>query len=263
MLKNSVNLDVNYLKVVSTQAVSEFIKNDTIYKNGSLQVRGGAYIEKGLKIGNQDQVCNGMLFYDGENFFGHSEKLGTCLLSNHTISSELPLPLSIFDNIPQKSNQKKYTITAAQNNLTKSSSQEMIGAEEEASNDDSLLHSGTQRVPRSNELLTKNIIVDITMKDIKNFYIVIPQIYQNTNFHLNLNVTYQFDEFSYINDASLHILNQTNKSLSISCGNDSRYVYYDENFKSEVKEKSVGLYELKRITPQFLLLKSSFYKKNN
>ncbi len=247
MLKNSVNLDVNYLKVVSTQPVSEFIKNDTIYKNGSLQVRGGAYIEKGLKIGNQDQVCNGMLFYDGENFFGHSEKLGTCLLSNHTISSELPLPLSIFDNIPQKSNQKKYTITAAQNNLTKSSSQEMIGSEEEA----------------SNELLTKNIIVDITMKDIKNFYIVIPQIYQNTNFHLNLNVTYQFDEFSYINDASLHILNQTNKSLSISCGNDSRYVYYDENFKSEVKEKSVGLYELKRITPQFLLLKSSFYTKHN
>jgi hypothetical protein len=244
MLKNSINIDVNYLKVVSTQPVSEFIKNDNIYKNGSLQVRGGAYIEKGLKIGNQDQVCNGMLFYDGENFFGHSEKLGTCLLSNHTISSELPLPLSIFDNIPQKSNQKKYTITAAQNNLTKSSSQEMIGKEEE-----------------SNELLTKNIIVDITMKDIKNFYIVIPQIYQNTNFHLNLNVTYQFDESSYINDASLHILNQTNKSLSISCGNDSRYVYYDENYKNEVKEKSVGLYELKRITPQFLLLKSSFYKK--
>ena len=39
------------------------------------------------------------------------------------------------------------------------------------------------------EKLVKNIVVDITMKDISRFYIMIPQVYQNTSFHLNLVIT--------------------------------------------------------------------------
>ncbi len=245
MLKESKSLDLTYLKVTSPQPVSEFTKNDTTYKSASLQVRGGVSIEKGLKIGNQEQVCNGMLFYDGENFFGHSEKLGTCLLSNHSISSELPLPHSIFENMPVKA-APKYTITAAQNNLTKSSSQEVIGTRDE----------------EEEPILKKNIVVDITMKDIKNFYMIIPQIYQSTNFELHVTVSFLFDEASYIEDASLHILNQTQKPLTLSIGNDSRYVYYETGFQSTIREKCVGMYELKRVTPQFLLVSSRFYGKH-
>lgn len=251
MLKEKKNLDITNLKITGTTPVSEYLSNKDVYKNGALQVRGGAYIEKVLKIGNQDQLCNGMLFYDGENFFGHSEKLGTCLLSNHSLSSELSLPLSIFENIVSKpKNQKKYTITAAQNNLTKTSSQETItiGNDEE----------------EKEEQLIKNIVVDITMKDISRFYIIIPQMYQNTNFHLNLVITFLFDnpeEPSFINHASLHIMNQTNKPLSISCGNDSRYVYYESGFNKNIKEHTIGQYILERMNPNFLLLKSSFYHK--
>lgn len=255
MLKEKKNLDITNLKITGTTPVSEYVSNKDLYKNAALQVRGGAYIEKGLKIGNQDQLCNGMLFYDGENFFGHSEKLGTCLLSNHSLSSELSLPLSIFENmVTKQKNQKKYTITAAQNNLTKTSSQEMIiigdkdGQEDEA----------------KEEELIKNIVVDITMKDISRFYIMIPQMYQNTNFHLNLVITFLFDnpeEPSFINHASLHIMNQTNKTLSISCGNDSRYVYYESGFNKTIKEYTIGQYTLERMNPNFLLLKSSFYHK--
>lgn len=251
MLKEKKNLDITNLKITGTTPVSEYVSNKDVYKNGALQVRGGAYIEKGLKIGNQDQLCNGMLFYDGENFFGHSEKLGTCLLSNHSLSSELSLPLSLFENMVSKpKNQKKYTITAAQNNLTKTSSQETItiGNDEE----------------EKEEQLVKNIVVDITMKDISRFYIIIPQMYQNTNFHLNLVITFLFDnpeEPSFINHASLHIMNQTNKPLSISCGNDSRYVYYESGFNKNIKEHTIGQYTLERMNPNFLLLKSSFYHK--
>ncbi len=243
MLKDAKQLDVCALKITGTQPVSEFAKEGTTYKSGSLQVRGGVYIEKGLKIGNQEQVCNGMLFYDGENFFGHSEKLGTCLLSNHSISSELTLPTSIFENMPE--NKKKYTIVAAQNNLTKESTQSEEGDGGDEGN-----------------VLVKHIIVDILMKDISNFYIIIPQIYQNTNFHLQLHVSFQFDEQSYIHSAYVHILNQTNKELSLCIDNDSRYVYYEDGFQRKIDPKSVGLYTFKRITPQFFLLSSSFFKKD-
>ncbi len=253
MLKEKKNLDITNLKITGITPVSEYVSNNDLYKNGALQVRGGAYIEKGLKIGNQEQMCNGMLFYDGENFFGHSEKLGTCLLSNHSLSSELSLPLSIFENMVSKpKNQKKYTITAAQNNLTKTSSQETITI------------GNDQEEEGKEEQLIKNIVVDITMKDISRFYIIIPQMYQNTNFHLNLVITFLFDnpeEPSFINCASLHIMNQTNKPLSMSCGNDSRYVYYENGFNKNIKEHSIGEYILERMNPNFLLLKSSFYHK--
>ncbi len=258
MLNTKKNLDITNLKITGSTPVSEYISNDkdkTVYKNGALQVRGGAYIEKGLKIGNQEQLCNGMLFYDGENFFGHSEKLGTCLLSNHTLSSELSLPLSLFENMVSKpKNQKKYTITAAQNNLTKTSSQELISINDDIDESNNNLE----------EKLVKNIVVDITMKDISRFYIMIPQVYQNTNFHLNLVITFLFDnpeDPSFINNASVHIINQTNKLLSISCGNDSRYVYYESGFKNEIKEHSIGEFSIERISPLFLTLKSTFYHK--
>lgn len=254
MLKEKKNLDITNLKITGSTSVSEYISNDkdkTIYKNAALQVRGGAHIEKGLKIGNQEQLCNGMLFYDGENFFGHSEKLGTCLLSNHSLSSELSLPLSLFENMVSKpNNQKKYTITAAQNNLTKTSSQEVINIGDEGE--------------EKEKQLIKNIVVDITMKDITRFYIIIPQTYQNTNFHLNLVITFLFDnpeDPSFINNAIINIINQTNKPLSISCGNDSRYVYYENGFNKDIKEYVIGQYMLERINPNFLLLKSSFYHK--
>lgn len=259
MLNTKKNLDITNLKITGNTPVSEYISNDkdkTVYKNGALQVRGGAYIEKGLKIGNQDQLCNGMLFYDGENFFGHSEKLGTCLLSNHSLSSELSLPLSLFENMVSKpKNQKKYTITAAQNNLTKRSSQELISINDD--NEEELKNNVEEK-------LIKNIVVDITMKDISRFYIMVPQVYQNTNFHLNLIITFLFDnpeDPSFINHASVHIINQTNKPLSISCGNDSRCVYYESGFNKDIKEHTIGQFTLERINSSFLLLKSTFYHK--
>ena len=246
MLRQNKNLDITYLKVTSDTPVSEYKHKDgTIYKNGSIRTNGGIYVEKGIKIGNQEQVCNGMVYYDGENFFGYSEKLGTCLLSNHSLSSELMLPNTIFENIIQeKGNKKKYVITAAQNNLTKTSTQMDIEGEEE-----------------KEEILVKNIHVDVVMKDIKTFYIMIPQIYQNTNFHLNLVITFQFDEMSYINDAKLHIINQTHKKVSVEIGNDKRNVYYETDYKNIVEEKNIGTYDIHRIIDSYLCVKSSFYKK--
>ncbi len=258
MLKQAKDTTTTHLRVTGDQQVTEIEGADgTIYSNAPLKCNGGAYIEKGLRIGNQERVVNGMLFYDGENFYGHSEKFGTCLLSNHTLSSELSLPLSIFQDMPlsqgQGTSTGKYLVTAVQNNLTKTSTQSWIGEEEEGK-------EGKEE-RKAPERPIKNIIVDITMKDVNTFYMIIPQVYQHVNFHLNLEVTFHFDHSTYINSASIYIMNQTGKPLTISCGNDKRFLYFGTGFTGEVGERSVGKFELTRVTDQFLLLSSSFFAK--
>lgn len=263
MLKQAKDTTTTHLRVTGDQQVTEIIAADgTIYSNAPLKCKGGAYVEKGLRIGNQEKVVNGMLFYDGENFYGHSEKFGTCLLSNHTLSSELSLPLSIFQDMPISGGQGagtaagKYLVTAVQNNLTRTSTQSWIGDKRDEKDD-----GDAGKESKLPERPIKNIIVDITMKDVNTFYMIIPQVYQNVNFHLNLEVTFQFDQISYINSASIYIMNQTGKSLTISCGNDKRYIYFGTGFKGDVGERSVGKFELTRVTDQFLLLSSSFFTK--
>ena len=265
MLKQNKDMTVTHLRVTGDQQVTEITGADgALYSNAPLKCNGGAYIEKGLRIGNQEKVVNGMLFYDGENFYGHSEKFGTCLLSNHTLSSELSLPLSIFQDMPLSQGTSKYLVTAVQNNLTKTSTQSWIGSgqegkeEREEERKEDISTGGSGRRP---ERPVKNIIVDITMKDVNTFYMIIPQVYQHVNFHLNLEVTFHFDQSTYINSAAIYIMNQTAKPLTITCGNDKRYIYFGTGFKGEVGERSVGKFEITRVTDQFLLFSSSFFAK--
>ena len=266
MLKQTKDTTTTHLRVTGDQQVTEIIAADgATYSNAPFKCNGGAYIEKGLRIGNQERVVNGMLFYDGENFYGHSEKFGTCLLSNHTLSSELSLPLSIFQDMPlsQGMGTGKYLVTAVQNNLTKTSTQSWIGGDGHEGQE------GKSKDPEDGEVdggkrpdrPIKNIIVDITMKDVNTFYMIIPQVYQHVNFHLNLEVTFQFDRTSYINSASIYIMNQTAKPLTITCGNDKRYLYFGTGFRGDIDERTVGKFELTRVTDQFLLLSSSFFAK--
>ncbi len=256
MIRQNKDMTATHMRVTGDAQVTEIVgADDVTYSNSALKCNGGAYIAKGLRIGNQEKVVNGMLFYDGENFYGHSEKFGTCLLSNHTLSSELTLPHSIFTDMPvdggggMPSQPKKHVVTAVQNNLTKTSTHTWA-----ASDPDEESASIAKRP-------IKNIIVDITMKDVNTFYMVIPQVYQTVNFHLNLEVTFHFDESTYINSASIYLMNQTNKPLSISFGNDERYLHYAAGFKSDVPERRVGKFELTRVTDQFLLLSSTFFSK--
>ena len=272
MLKQAKDTTTTHIRVTGDQQVTEIVGADgTIYSNAPLKCNGGAYIEKGLRIGNQERVVNGMLFYDGENFYGHSEKFGTCLLSNHTLSSELSLPLFIFQDMPISqgtgTGTGKYLVTAVQNNLTKTSTQSWIGGGKEGEGEGEGKEGKEDKEGKEGkedkrpERPIKNIIVDITMKDVNTFYMVIPQVYQHVNFHLNLEVTFHFDQSTYINSASIYIMNQTTKPLTISCGNDKRYLYFGMGFKGDVGERSIGMFELTRVTDQFLLLSSSFFSK--
>ena len=50
---------------------------------GPFIVNGGSIFKKGMIVGMQDKMVNGLLFYDKQNFYGYSEKYGICLLSPH------------------------------------------------------------------------------------------------------------------------------------------------------------------------------------
>ena len=74
--------------------------NNNKYNMGALTCSGGASIHKGLSIGMQDKMVNGLLIYDDENFFGFSEKNGLILLSLNYDFKELEMP--ILDNSLEK-----------------------------------------------------------------------------------------------------------------------------------------------------------------
>ena len=77
------------------------VNNNNNKKNMStLTCFGGASIHKGLSIGMQDKMVNGLLIYDDENFFGFSEKNGLILLSLNYDFKELEMP--VLDNNLEK-----------------------------------------------------------------------------------------------------------------------------------------------------------------
>ena len=244
------NLEGRYGHIRSEDAASEVSHEGEVYPRAALQVQGGGYFGKGVRVGNQEATCNGLLFYDSENFFGVSEKFGTTLLSRHTISSELVLPISLFDRAPMVE-AKKHIISSVQSNLTRTSThREEAGAEAGAG------------------LPKKNAHVDITMKDIQTFYIKIPQNYQFCQFVLGLVLSFHFDEvvdeavnYSYINDATVYVINETDREVDLSCGNDPRHVYYNDTFREKAGPRSITGYTIQRLTDQFLLMKSSLFSK--
>ena len=79
--------------VISTLKVTS--ENDD-----ALLIKGGGIIKKGIVLGMREEMTSGLLVYDGENFYGFSEKFGISLLSPHTEFIPLLIP----------ENKKKLTI---------------------------------------------------------------------------------------------------------------------------------------------------------
>jgi hypothetical protein len=244
------NLEGRYAHIHSEDGSSEVTHEGEVYPRAALRVEGGGYFGKGVRVGNQETLCNGLIFYDSENFFGVSEKFGTTLLSRHTMASELVLPITLFDRAPAVE-AKKHIISAVQSNLSRTSTQR----------EEVVAGAGAGR---------KNAHVDITMKDIQTFYIKIPQNYQYCQFTLGLVLSFHFDgvseesdsiNYSYINDATVYVINETGREVSVSCGNDSRFVYYAEGFQEIAGPRSITGYSIQRLTDEFLLMRSSLFAK--
>ena len=80
MSDNTIRRSLTWLKK-KVSASEGIIDEDNNYNSGTLTCLGGASFHKGLSIGMQDRMVNGLLIYDDENFFGYSEKNGLILLS--------------------------------------------------------------------------------------------------------------------------------------------------------------------------------------
>ncbi len=95
-MSKKIDILANKIIIQNDRDISPIIDGDDVNYFSSLTVLGGAVFGKGVKLGMQDKMIPGMLFYDNENFYGFSEKHGLCLLSTHSEYQEIVLPESLF-----------------------------------------------------------------------------------------------------------------------------------------------------------------------
>ncbi len=95
-MSKKIDIVANKIIIQNDREISPIIDGDEVNYFSSLTVLGGAVFGKGVKLGMQDKMIPGMLFYDNENFYGFSEKHGLCLLSTHSEYQEIVLPESLF-----------------------------------------------------------------------------------------------------------------------------------------------------------------------
>lgn len=145
------------------------------FNYGTLTCRGGASFHKGISIGMQDKMVNGLIIYDEENFFGYSDKNGLILLSLNNDFKELEMPL--FDS-----------------NLEKKE---------------------------------KTLNIDLTFRDIINYYINIPNSIDLYDISLIFNIKFIYDDESLVNQINFHIINNNKKDVKFNILNDN--IYYSSN----------------------------------
>ncbi len=188
---------------------------------------GGCVIKKGLKVGFQENLVPGLIIYDNENFYGFSEKHGLCQLNQIKQSTiRLQLPDTLF------ADRKK--IQSVQSNTQTSMTTNSVD---------------------TNSLKRMNI--DITVKDISRFYLIIPEQYLSTTFHLHFDIKFMFVENTVYNIFELYIINESNKKLSFDIKNNN--VYWRENSNKNIKEREIKEIICKKISNQHYIMNTDTY----
>lgn len=227
---NQKDIIAQNIKIQSNKEVS-IINNDDDeedYIYSALTVEGGGVFKKGIAIGIQEKMISGLIIYDNENFYGFSEKYGLSLLSPHSEYSELDIPNNIFEN---KSDNK---LQPVQNN---------------GDNFQNLKDTETN----------KSLNIDLQIKDVNNFYIIIPKEYSTTKSTLTFYIKYIYDLDSIISNISLVFINESNKSAFFEIVNDN--CYYENDFNKELYKDSVNkIYTDIINSDYFIINKKSFFK---
>ena len=193
---NQKDIIAQNIKIQSNKEVS-IINNDDDeedYIYSALTVEGGGVFKKGIAVGIQEKMVPGLIIYDNENFYGFSEKYGLSLLSPHSEYSELLIPNNIFEN---RSDNK---LQPVQNN---------------GDNFQNLKDTETN----------KSLNIDLQIKDVNNFYIIIPKEYSTSKSTLTFYIKYIYDLDSIISNISFFFINESNKSAFFEILNDN--CYYD------------------------------------
>ena len=95
-MSKKTDIIANQITIKNDRDISPIIDGEDVNYFSALTVQGGGVFGKGIKLGMQDKMIPGMVFYDNENFYGFSEKHGLCLLSTHSEYQEIILPESLF-----------------------------------------------------------------------------------------------------------------------------------------------------------------------
>jgi hypothetical protein len=221
----------NTLKITSEKDVSIINNYDDDYLFSSLTVEGGGVFKKGLSVGMQEKMVSGLIIYDNENFYGFSDKFGLCLLSPHTEYTKLETPNNIFD------------ITSDINKL------------QPVSKDS---NSKLQNLIDTNK--EKSLNIDLSIKDINNFYIVIPKIYDSNNIILTFFINYIYDLNTIISNISLSFINESSKPAHFKISNDN--CYYDNTYNEIINPNSIKKINLEVINENYFIIHVNEYTKN-
>lgn len=176
MLRNDNKF--NSLILNNKKEVFSIINDGENYNHGTLTCLGGGSFHKGVSIGMQDRMVNGLLIFDDENFFGYSQKNGLILLSINYDYKELEMP-----------------------------------------NMDSNL-----------EKQEKILNIDLTFRDIINYYINLPNTIDKYNISLVFNIKFIYDDESLVNQINFHIINDNKKEIQYNISNNNIY-YSSSKFK--------------------------------
>lgn len=216
------------LKITNKEEVNSFENK----KTGEVQtiapfiVEGGASFSKGIKLGIQENLIPGLIIYDGENFLGFSEKFGLCLLNTYSHSTYLELPSTIFQ-------QEKRKIQSKQSG-----------------------HFNEEK-EKENEKTIKNLKIEIEVKEIPTFYVVIPEIHNYTSFELNFDINLIFGESQFLSQVDIFFINESNRDISFQIQNEK--IRYEKEFVKIVEGKGVKQVHFHSIKNYLLLISSKDY----
>jgi len=222
------DLTLKNVKIMSEKEVSVINNNDENeddYIYGSLTVEGGGAFKKGISIGMQEKMVSGLLIYDKENFYGFSEKYGLSLLSHTHEYIELTIPENIFEikNIIKPVDKDFKTI--------------------ETKKDDK-----------------KTLNIDLEIKDTSLFYIIIPEKYNETDFHCTFQISFIIDLNTMVSQISLIIINNASKDAYFQIMNKNCYV--EETMDTTLSKNTLHKLSLEIISQNYLILtKKSFIQK--
>ena len=204
MLRNDNKF--NSLILNNKKEVFSIINDGENYNHGTLTCLGGGSFHKGVSIGMQDRMVNGLLIFDDENFFGYSQKNGLILLSINYDYKELEMP-----------------------------------------NMDSNL-----------EKQEKILNIDLTFRDIINYYINLPNTIDKYNISLVFNIKFIYDDESLVNKINFHIINDNKKDIKYNILNNNIY-YSSTKFKKN--NNSIIKFQLNYIDSQHMTCDIEKYTK--
>jgi hypothetical protein len=220
------------IKIINEKEVSVINNEDEDYIFSALTVEGGGVFKKGLAIGLQEKMVPGLMIYDSENFYGYSERYGLSLLSHHNEYMILNIPDNIFE-------------VKSERNLIQPTNKNT--------------NENFQNLKDTEKIENKNLNIDIELKDLNNFYIIIPDKYDKCKFILSFNITFTIDLNTIISNISLVIVNESKKDAFFKITNNN--IYYEDNYDSTLNKNSVNKIFLEVINNNcFIIYKKKFIK---